>query len=229
MAEQMKVNSDALLDILGNDTRRKILAILSEGPMYFNQLAKEIGIGQQAVIRHMRALERSGLIEAYAEKSKYGAPDRKYYRLNSSFVLTISLSEDNFTIANKKIVESRLKESREHYKAFDATPEENGEALHHLQDSLKKVEQEIAVLEYRLNDLYALKQLILSRLHQIGTSAFSENERRILYKIIEESPKSIEELSDMLDERESILRETIADMKGRVETDFAKLLFEDID
>jgi len=46
--------------------------------MYFNQLSKELGIGQQAVLRHMQVLENSGLIESYAEKSELGAPNRKY-------------------------------------------------------------------------------------------------------------------------------------------------------
>jgi ArsR family transcriptional regulator len=81
------------------------LAVLSQEPMYFNQLAKKIGIGQQAILRHLQALEESGLIETYAEKSNLGAPDRKYYRLTTSFILTISLSEDDFTITNQKIAE----------------------------------------------------------------------------------------------------------------------------
>ncbi|HZT34685.1 MAG TPA: ArsR family transcriptional regulator, partial [Nitrososphaera sp.] len=42
------MDPDIILDILGNDTRRKILSILSQEPMYFNQLAREIDIGQQA-------------------------------------------------------------------------------------------------------------------------------------------------------------------------------------
>ena len=55
-----------ILDILGNSTRRKILTVLSEEPMYFNQLAKKIVIGQQAILRHLQALEDIGLIETYA-------------------------------------------------------------------------------------------------------------------------------------------------------------------
>jgi ArsR family transcriptional regulator len=86
-------DDDLILDIIGNNTRRKILATLAQEPMYFNQLAKEIGIEQQAILRHMKTLEDMGLIESYAEKSNLGAPDRKYYRLNSSFSLTICLSE----------------------------------------------------------------------------------------------------------------------------------------
>jgi predicted transcriptional regulator len=125
-------------------------------------------------------------------------------------------------------VESRLDESKKYYKAFDSMPAEDSEALYHLQDSLKKVEQEVSALESRLNDLYALKQLILSRLHKIGTSIFNEDERRILYKIIEESPRSIEELSELLGEREPKLRQIITNMKGRIDRDDAASLFQDL-
>ena len=59
-------DDDIILDIIGNNTRRKILATLAREPMYFNQLAKEISIGQQAILRHMKTLEDIGLIESYA-------------------------------------------------------------------------------------------------------------------------------------------------------------------
>jgi ArsR family transcriptional regulator len=220
------MDADTILDILGNDTRRKILSTLSEEPMYFNQLAKEIDIGQQAVLRHLQALEDSGLIETYAEKSDLGAPDRKYYRLNNSFVLTISLSEDDFTVTNQKIVESRSKESMKFYKKLDSIPEDVGEALSSLQENLVGIEQEISGLEARLNDLRALKQLILYRLHEIGKEVFDEDERRILYKIIEESPKSIEELSSMVGERQSNLKAIMLGMRSKMDKGSAKALFD---
>lgn len=97
------VDSNFILDILGNDTRRKILSTLSEEPMYFNQLAKKTGIGQQAILRHMQALEDASLVKTYEERSDLGAPNRKYYSLDSSFSLTISMSQDSFSIANKKL------------------------------------------------------------------------------------------------------------------------------
>jgi predicted transcriptional regulator len=68
--------------------------------MYFNQLAKEIQTGQQAILRHVKILEDSGLIKSYSKKSDLGAPDRKYYRVNSSFNLSISVSNDSFTVSN---------------------------------------------------------------------------------------------------------------------------------
>jgi ArsR family transcriptional regulator len=210
------MESDIILDILGNDTRRRILSALAHEPMYFNQLAKEIDIGQQAILRHLGALEESGLVDTYAEKSDLGAPDRKYYRLNSSFVLTVALSEDDFTISSQKIEEKRRKESMKHYKKLDSIPEGAGRALASLQQSLEDVDEEISLFESRLADLRALRQQILRRLHEIGADNFEGEERRVLYMIVKESPKSLAELSNMLDEKESDMKEIIADMKGRI-------------
>ena len=72
------VDTNVLLDVLGNGTRRRILNLISHEPMYFNQLAKEIRTGQQAILRHVKILEDTGLIESYAKRSDLGAPDRKY-------------------------------------------------------------------------------------------------------------------------------------------------------
>lgn len=221
------MESDVILDILGNNTRRKILSVLAREPMYFNQLAKEIDIGQQAILRHLVALEESGLVETYAEKSDLGAPDRKYYRLNSSFVLTIALSEDDFTISSQKIEETRQKESMKYYKKLESLPSDAGRALAFLQQSLAAIDEEASVLESRLADLRALKQLVLHRLHEIGADNFGGDERRVLYMIVKESPKSLTELSDMLDEKESSLREIIAGIRARMKDGGLHRLLQD--
>ncbi len=225
MAQQTQLDSDTILDILGNETRRKILAVLSDEPMYFNQLAKEIGIGQQAIIRHLQALEDIGLVETYGEKSEFGAPERKYYRLNTSFVLTVSLSEDEFTVSKQDIKQLRHKESKKYYESLDSIPEEAGEALSLLQKNLAEIQEEILTLESRLIDLHALKQVVLRKLHEIGMDSFEAEERRVLYKIIEQSPRSIAELSNMMEEKESNMKGLIKEMKGKMGKDDARLLF----
>jgi len=225
LAEQIQVDSDIILDVLGNDTRRKILVALADEPMYFNQLAKELGVGQQAVLRHLQTLEEIGLIETFAEKSDLGAPDRKYYRLNDSFILTVSLSEDHFSIKKQKIAESRQQESKKYYEVFDSTSEEMGSALHSLQENLSDIEEEIVALETRLNDLHSLRQQILRRLHKIGVDSFEEDERKILYAIVEESPMSISDLSDVVGKKESSLKDIIMVMKNKMDKRDAELLF----
>ena len=211
-------DDDIILDIIGNNTRRKILATLAQEPMYFNQLAKEIGIGQQAILRHMKTLEDIGLIESYAEKSNLGAPDRKYYRLNSSFSLTICLSDDAFSIENHKIEQYRYKESDKFYEEYDLlAQEDDGETLNQLQSNLTKIEMEISNLDSRLNDLRALKQLIVSRLHKIAKDNFEEEfERKILHTIVGDSPKSVSELANKLNEKQSNVTKTLHRMNKKL-------------
>lgn len=62
-----EIKTDVILEKISNKTRRKILSILSEEPMYFNQLAKKLALAQQAILRHMVTLKRAGLIETYVE------------------------------------------------------------------------------------------------------------------------------------------------------------------
>jgi predicted transcriptional regulator len=193
--------------------------------MYFNQLAKAIEIGQQAVLRHLQALEEGGLIETYTEKSELGAPDRKYYRLNDSFTLTISLSEDDFTITKQKIAKTQQRESMKFYKVLDSMPEEMGEALSLLQASLADINAEMSALEIRVNDLRALKQQILRILHQIGMETFEDDERRVLYKIVEQSPKSMAELSRIMGEKQSHLNDIVTEMTNKIGKEGAQVLF----
>lgn len=227
--ERDQLESDVILDILGNVTRRRILSVLAREPMYFNQLAREIDIGQQAILRHLDALETSGLIETYAEKSDLGAPNRKYYRLNSSFVLTVALSEDDFTISSRKIEEIRHKESmKKYYKRLNSIPQDTGRALAILQQSMADIDEEISLFESRLADLRALRQQVLHRLHEIGNDYFELEERKILYTIVKESPKSLAELSYMLNEKESDLRVIIANMKNRMKDSGIDRLLQDL-
>jgi predicted transcriptional regulator len=211
-------NFNPILDIIGNNTRRKILSTLSREPMYFNQLAKEIGIGQQAILRHVNALEDIGLIESYAEKSKLGAPNRKYYRLNSSFSLTISISQDSFSIKNHKIEQYRHKESDKFYREYDLlTQGDDGETLKRLQANLANIDREITNLDSRLNDLRALKQLIVHRLHKIAKDNFEEEfERKILHTIMDEAPKSISELANKLNEKPPYISKTLNRMNNKL-------------
>ena len=211
-------NFNPILDIVGNNTRRKILSTLSREPMYFNQLAKEIGIGQQAILRHVNALEDIGLIESYAVKSNLGAPNRKYYRLNSSFSLTISISQDSFSIKNHKIEQYRHKESDKFYREYDLlTQGDDGETLKRLQANLANIDREITNLDSRLNDLRALKQLIVHRLHKIAKDNFEEEfERKILHTIMDEAPKSISELANKLNEKPPYISKTLNRMNNKL-------------
>jgi len=242
------LDPDLVLDVIGNSTRRKILTTLSKEPMYFNQLSKQIGVGQQAILRHMRSLEESGLISSYVEKSNLAAPDRRYYKLKSEFSLTISVSQDAFGIKNSSITESRCNESKKFYKQFDSTPNDTSDALVHMQSTLVDIDDEISSLEFRLNDLRALRQLNLRQLHQIGRETFGGYlERRVLYNIVEErgrmqeekekekkvrgkksSRTIVQEIAESLNENEYLIKESIAKIRRELGGDTAEMLLGNI-
>ena len=91
------------LDLLGNNTRRRILESLTNEPKYFIQLSKEIGVSQQAVLKHLFLLENFGLIESFKAKSNLAAPDRKYFQLNRSVYLSIGITGNSMEIKMENI------------------------------------------------------------------------------------------------------------------------------
>lgn len=210
--EKRTASVDIILDILSSGTRRKILSILAEEPMYFNQLARKVHVGQQAILRHMETLEKNGIVESYLEKSTLGAPSRKYYKVRTSFSLNVSLSKDSFYVINREVREAtnnrkNMSNLYNLYKNLESLPIRTG-SLIRLKETLIDVENQIVDLEEKLNDLHALKQKILSNLHTIfQESRFGPLERDIIYKVIRNSPDNLEDLSSLVDEN---LKDTIA-------------------
>ena len=82
-----------LLDILGNENRRRILQLLSFRPFYFNEMAKRLDVGPKAVIDHLEMLERAGLVECYQEQGR-----RKYFRIARKTVLEVALSPHSYGV-----------------------------------------------------------------------------------------------------------------------------------
>jgi ArsR family transcriptional regulator len=82
-----------LLDILGNENRRRILQLLSFRPFYFNEIAKRLDVGPKAVIDHLVMLERAGLIECYQDQGR-----RKYFRIIRKTVLEVAVSPHSYGV-----------------------------------------------------------------------------------------------------------------------------------
>ena len=82
-----------LLDILGNENRRRILQLLSFRPFYFNEMAKRLDVGPKAVIDHLVMLERAGLVECYQDQGR-----RKYFRIAKKTVLEVALSPHSYGV-----------------------------------------------------------------------------------------------------------------------------------
>jgi DNA-binding transcriptional ArsR family regulator/uncharacterized protein YndB with AHSA1/START domain len=69
------VNSDAVLDALGDRRRRQILGHLARAAASVGDLAQALPVGRPAVSMHLRVLRKAGLVSARAEGT------RRLYRL----------------------------------------------------------------------------------------------------------------------------------------------------
>ncbi len=89
-----------VLGILGNETRRKILGLLSEEPHYISQIAKKLDVTQPAILKHLSILEKAGLIENFWRKNPLGAA-RKYYRICDSVGIEIAINPKGFKVEKR--------------------------------------------------------------------------------------------------------------------------------
>ena len=97
------VGFDEALSILENPTRRQILKRLTKEPHYPLQLSDLLDVSQQAVVKHLRVLEKSGFVESERVPSERGGPPKKMYKVNQSFSLRLDLGPDLFRAEHRKI------------------------------------------------------------------------------------------------------------------------------
>jgi len=139
-----------LLDILGNENRRRILQLLSFRPFYFNEMAKRLDVGPKAVIDHLVMLERAGLVECYQDQGR-----RKYFRIVRKTVLEVAVSPHSYGVRA--------------YLSEDAPAvEDNG-----LAQDMKLLRDELSTLEEKRLELRTLLDRIESRVMEIKQIACS--------------------------------------------------------
>jgi ArsR family transcriptional regulator len=86
-----------VLEVVGNETRRRILALLSEEPQYISQIAKKLDVTQPAILKHLAVLEKTGLIEGFWRRNPLGAA-RKYYKICGSVDIDIAIHPKGFRV-----------------------------------------------------------------------------------------------------------------------------------
>jgi len=139
-----------LLDILGNENRRRILQLLSFRPFYFNEMAKRLDVGPKAVIDHLVMLERAGLVECYQDQGR-----RKYFRIVRKTVLEVAVSPHSYGV-----------------RAFHSEDAPRVEDDGLVQD-MKLLSDELSTLEEKRLELRALLERIESREMEIKHKACS--------------------------------------------------------
>jgi ArsR family transcriptional regulator len=85
------MDSAVLLDLLGNENRRRILRLLAHKPCYVTEISEYLGVSPKAVIDHLRKLEDAGLIESRTDDQR-----RKYFHISRNLRLEVNVSPYGF-------------------------------------------------------------------------------------------------------------------------------------
>ena len=92
------MESAQLLDILGNENRRKILQLLASRPCYMSEIAERLDVGAKAILGHLELLERTGLIGSMTDEQR-----RKYFHIADNLRLEVFVSPYSFEVATTVI------------------------------------------------------------------------------------------------------------------------------
>ncbi|MFB5610631.1 MAG: ArsR/SmtB family transcription factor [Nitrosopumilaceae archaeon] len=212
----VKPTLQTVFEVLGNKARRDILSQLGSEPMYFNQLTKKVGIGQQAMLRHLKILDNVGFIRSYNEKSDLGAPDRKFYRLNSSFMLSIFSTQDEFSIKFDNLVPEDNKKASELKNKISEN--EKTETLDLILYNLVEIDKEIKTLREKLHHLSEMRQVLLHRTNQIGKSKYKRIGQKVLYQLVTKNHDSLKKMSEKVEES----TKDVKDALGEIQVDLHK-------
>jgi ArsR family transcriptional regulator len=138
------MDSGALLDLLGNENRRRILRLLSRKPCYVTEISDYLGVSPKAVIEHLRKLEEAGLVESQVDDHR-----RKYFHISRNLRLEVSLSPHGFGTKSAYPASANLDLARCHYLSVEVEPSTTGdvEDLATELDRLQQLERELSLAQ----------------------------------------------------------------------------------
>lgn len=189
----MEAEMGKLLDILGNKTRRKILILLTKRPYFVSELSQELGVGQKAVLEHLRVLKSAGLIEERTEKIPRGRP-RKYYTIRRGFRLEVMLTPYIFGTEIYEPMEVRKTSVYSEAQRLIKSTEPTEEKVRELVEFLKGVEKRLSEMLELKRELEEVRLMVETYIENLLRRVAQEDERlfrEIMHEIEPKLPKRI--------------------------------------
>ncbi|SEW02260.1 metalloregulator ArsR/SmtB family transcription factor [Natrinema salifodinae] len=197
------MDSAALLDLLGNENRRRILRLLARKPCYVTEISEYLGVSPKAVIEHLRKLEEAGLIESRVDDQR-----RKYFHIARNIRLEVSVSPYGFASKSAYPANNSFDITTCRHLSLDISWGETNDL-----DELLAVLQELEQLE---NELSLAQRWVQGRLcdvlDQVSETVGAGPESRIYADVlasVRSDPKSVGELSEDVDAPREVVAELL--------------------
>jgi predicted transcriptional regulator len=193
---------DTALTLLQNKLRRQILERLVREPHYAMQLADLLDVSQQAIVKHLRELERGNFVTKMKVASEKGGPPRTIYSVQQSISLRIDLGPDLFLCEQRSLpaggpmrLSNRLPNTTEHVvKSVSGRKKISvGEGMAHIQH-LNGILEEI---DAQRDAVIALHQHIRNRISAGVDSDFEHYQQRTMVHSLIEAPERKLDLTDL--------------------------------
>jgi ArsR family transcriptional regulator len=138
------MDSAALLDLLGNENRRRILRLLATRACYVTEISEALGVSPKAVIEHLRKLEDAGLVVSYTDDGR-----RKYFRIARDLRLEVTVSRYGFGTKSAYPRSARYDESTYEHLSLELPEHDTDEveALAATVGELQTVERELSIAQ----------------------------------------------------------------------------------
>jgi ArsR family transcriptional regulator len=215
---------DTLLSVIENPTRRRILEALVREPHYSLQLSKELGMSQQAIMKHMKVLEESDLVRSYPEESDQGGPTRKLYVPTTKFTIIVDFGPGLFNTAIIRLALDQMSHSLlEMHSQTDGPELERGDDLAGVSDKILELRETVAQVDRELEGLQQKRALLIvtkeRALEEAGRVVEEQikdyQARRIIYEFIQKPELELEELASDLGIRDDIVERTLEQINRR--------------
>ncbi len=215
----MENTIDTLLMVLENPIRRQILAKIATEKHYPLQLSKELNVSQQAIMKHMKVLEKHELVVCEQTPSDIGGPPRKCYVPTQNFSIRIDCGPHTFFIGlndlNGKKHETidQYHTIEERFRTILDTVASETKRLVRLSRLLKTIERELEAIEKERNDLVALREQVRSDANRLVNNLCEEyDQRKIVHFILDNNGCSKHYISEKLDIRIKMLEDILEEL-----------------
>jgi predicted transcriptional regulator len=214
---------DSILLTIENPIRRKLIRRLSEEPSYQLALSKELGFSQQLVAKHLDAMEGVGVVASLLEDSPHG-PRRKEYLINKSISLSVDFAPNLFRA--KVMSFDTLPEAPElSFPSHDLMPKMR-EALKHPEESrlgslgtlVSEIDKRLIALEDERSVLLYLRHLTMKEVAKMITGLkMSPEKKKVLYHVLDEHNKNIDEISNTLKLAGDFVKQVLAELNKELQ------------
>ncbi|MDW5561612.1 MAG: helix-turn-helix domain-containing protein [Methanomassiliicoccus sp.] len=192
------VGLDALLSVIENPARRRILEALVREPHYPLQLSKELGMSQQAVMKHLRVLESCGLVKSFREESDLGGPMRNKYYPTVNFTIVVDVGTNIFRAELTTREHEPAPVDREEAQAREARAKE-------LRERMSDIDRRLLELQRQREELIEEKESIMDEVARLTAELPDYQARRAMYEFISRPDLDPREIARQLSMRDEVV------------------------